>query len=520
MRTLPQACALRREGPPLDLLGTVAYDVGDAGRFYNVPSSAKMTMTKPDSPDTGTYKWWVLFAVSLGSLSVALDNSILIAALPQLAAVFHTDSSVISWVNLVYYIASQSLMLTLARIGDAKGRKRVYMAGLGFYTLGLIGCAAAQNVPMLIAARAVQGVGAATGYSLSMAIAVAVFPADERGRALGILAGSNSVGLVVGPVIGGLLLDLLGWRGVFYARAPFALAALLMILFIVREQKSKEDYFRLDLAGAISLFCFLGSFFLFLSFGGKWGFRIPAVLLMGASGLCCFIWFIVAEGRAAQPILRLGLFKRRVFAAASVTGLFNGFGAATMTFLVPFYLVQGLSFSGSAVGLTMALVAVPLLILSPISGRLSDKIGSTALCTFGMALGTIGLFLLSRPIAHPSYGAIATGVALMGVGTAIFLAPNNSAVVGSVPKDMLALASGIAVATRQVGVSSGIAIAGALFSSHQSHYVAQFVGRGVEPAIARKLATVAGFGDAMLIGAVLSCAGVVTSLVRAQGRRG
>lgn len=479
-----------------------------------------MAMAKPDSPDTGTYKRWVLFAVSLGSLSVALDNSILIAALPQLAAVFHTDSSVISWVNLVYYITSQSLMLTLARIGDAKGRKKVYMTGLGFYTVGLIGCAVAQNVPMLIAARAFQGVGAATGYSLSMAIAVAVFPAEERGRALGILAGSNSVGLVVGPVIGGLLLDLLGWRGVFYARAPLALAALLMTLLIVKEQRREKEYFRLDLAGAISLFCFLGSLFLFLSFGGKWGFRMPVVLLMGASSLCSFIWFIVAEGRAVQPILRLGLFKRRVFAAASVTGLFNGFGAATMTFLVPFYLVQGLGFSSSAVGLTMALVAAPLLILSPVSGRLSDKIGSTVLCTLGMALGTVGLFLLSRPIAHPSYGAIATGVALMGIGTAIFLAPNNSTVVGSVPRDMLALASGVAVATRQVGVSSGIAIAGALFGSYQSHYVAQFVGRGIEMTAARKIASIAGFGDAILIGAAVSCAGIATSVVQAQGRRG
>jgi hypothetical protein len=118
------------------------------------------------------------------------------------------------------------------------------------------------------------------------------------------------------------------------------------------------------------------------------------------------------------------------------------------------------------------------------------------------------------------YGAIATGVALMGIGTAIFLAPNNSTVLGSVPRDMLALASGVAVATRQVGVSSGIAIAGALFGSYQSHYVAQFVGRGIEMTAARKIASIAGFGDAILIGAAVSCAGIATSVVRAQGRRG
>ena len=292
-----------------------------------------------------------------------------------------------------------------------------------------------------------------------------------------------------------------------------------MTWLIVKEQKSGEDSFRLDLAGAVSLCCFLSSFLLFLSFGGKWGFRVPVVLAMGVSSLCSFIWFVIAESRAVQPILRLGLFKRRLFAAATATGFLNGCGTATMLFLVPFYLVQGLGFSGSAVGLTMALVAVPLLFLSPISGRLSDKIGSTVLCTLGMALATFGLFLLSRPIAHPSYTAIAVGVALVGIGTAIFLPPNNSAVVGSVPKEMLALASGVAIATRQVGVSSGIAIAGALYGSYQSYHVAQLAAKGVEFAVAKRLASVAGFADAMLIGAALSCVGIVTSLVRAQGRR-
>jgi EmrB/QacA subfamily drug resistance transporter len=474
-------------------------------------------MTIFDSHETNTDRWWVLLTVSLGSLSVALDNSILVAVLPRLAAVFNTDSSVISWVNLVYYITSQSFMLILARIGDAKGRKRVYMAGLGFYTVGLIGCALAQNVAMLIAARAIQGVGAATGYSLSMAIAVAVFPPEERGRALGILAGSNSVGLVVGPVIGGLLLDFLGWRGVFYGRAPFAVAALVMAWLIVREQRTGQEDFRLDVAGSLGLSCFLTSFLLFLSFGGKWGFRTPSVLAMGASSLCSFAWFMVTEHRAVQPILRLDLFKRRLFAAATATGFFNGCGAATMTFLVPFYLVQGLGFSGSAVGLTMALVAAPLLILSPISGRLSDRMGTTVLCTLGMALATTGLFLLSRPIGNPSYSAIAAGVALVGIGTAIFLAPNYSAVVGAVPKDMLALASGVAIATRQVGVSSGIAIAGALYGSYHSYHLAQLAAKGMELAAARRLASIAGFAEAMLIGAVLSSVGIVTSLIR-KGR--
>lgn len=143
-----------------------------------------------DFTEKNGYKWWVLFTVSLGSITVALDQSILVAILPQLTRVFKTDSSVISWVNLIYYVMSLSLMLTLAKVGDAKGRKRVYITGLAFYTAGMLGCALSQNVAQLLVARAIQGVGAATGFSLSMAIAVAVFPSEQRGRAIGILAGS------------------------------------------------------------------------------------------------------------------------------------------------------------------------------------------------------------------------------------------------------------------------------------------------------------------------------------------
>jgi EmrB/QacA subfamily drug resistance transporter len=472
-----------------------------------------------DFTEKNGYKWWVLFTVSLGSITVALDQSILVAILPQLTRVFKTDSSVISWVNLIYYVMSLSLMLTLAKVGDAKGRKRVYITGLAFYTAGMLGCALSQNVAQLLVARAIQGVGAATGFSLSMAIAVAVFPSEQRGRAIGILAGVNSAGLVVGPVAGGLLLDFLGWRGVFYGRAPLAFAAIAMAWLIVKEQRAEETTFRLDLSGATSLFSFLTSFLLFLSFGSKWGFRSPVVLVTAAFSLCSLLWFLIAENRTPEPILRLGLFRRRLFASATASGFFNGCGASMMTFLVPFYLVQGLGFSGSAVGLTMALVAAPLLILSPVTGRLSDRIGTTVPCTFGMVLVSGGLFLLSRPIAHPSYTAIAAGVALVGVGTALFLPPNNSAVVGSVPKEMLALASGVAIATRQVGVSGGVAVAGGLFGSYQLYHVARLTAGGMESSVAQRLGSVAGFGDALLIGAILSSAGIITSLIRGSGSR-
>ena len=462
-----------------------------------------------------SYKWWVLLTVSIGSLTVSLDNSILAVCLPQLARAFHTDSSVVGWVSIAYFITSQSLMLTLARIGDVKGRKKVYITGLAFYTFGLALCALSHNVGQLIFARTLQGIGAATIFSLSMAIAVAVFPDEERGRALGILSGLYSLGLVVGPVLGGFILDLLDWRAVFYIRGPLPLASLLLAWVIIKEQKSTEQHFQLDMAGSISLFGFLGSLLFFLSFFGKMGLTLP-LLLLGVIAMACFVSFLIAEKRALQPIVDLALFKQRLFATATVSASLQTISASFMVFLLPFYLVEGLGSSGSTVGIYMAVQAVPMLAISPISGRLSDKIGSRFLTVFGMTVLCIGLLVLGRLGAHPTYVDIGIGVLLTGIGFGIFTPPNNSVVMGSVPKDMLGTASALVTAARQIGISSGIAISGALFSRYQSSYLIGFSKMGLDFSLAKKLASVNSFHDSLLVGLAIGCIGILVCLVRGR----
>ncbi|MBN2401548.1 MAG: MFS transporter [Spirochaetes bacterium] len=459
------------------------------------------------------YKWWVLLTVSIGSLTVALDNSIIATGLPILANVFKTDSSVIAWVNIVYFMTSQSLMLTLGKIGDAKGHKRVFMAGLAFYTLGLIACALAQSVGQLIASRAFQGVGAATGYSLSMAIAVAVFPENERGKALGILMAVNSIGLVAGPVIGGFIIDFLGWRAVFYTRAPFALGALLMAWLIIKEQKITGQRFILDIKGSVGLLCFLSSFLLFLCFSGKQGITWP-VLLMAGLAVIFFIFFLHSEKNAEQPIIKLSLFKNRIFTIGTVCAVLQTAAGSTIIFLIPFYLTDGLGSTSSIVGLYMALIAVPMLVLSPISGRLSDKMGSKFLATFGMFVTTVALILLSRLGANPTYFAIGIAIFLAGSGMSIFLPPNNSAVMGAVPRDMLGTASAVVTAARQVGASSGIAVTGAIYSTLQIKNLDKFLNDGFDLLAAKKLASVAGFQYTIMAGVVICAIGIVISLTR------
>jgi EmrB/QacA subfamily drug resistance transporter len=472
-------------------------------------------MKKPAFHDRTNYKWWVLVTVSIGSLTVALDNSIIGTGLPILARVFKTDTSVIAWVNIVYFMTSQSLMLTLGKIGDAKGRKYVFLAGLAFYTCGLIACSLSQNVAQLITFRTLQGVGAATGYSLSMAIAVAVFPSDERGKALGILTSVNSIGLVAGPVIGGLIIDLLGWRAVFYTRVPFAIGALLIAWLIIKEQDRSKQIFKLDIKGSIYLFGFLSFFLLFLYFSGK-GFLTPSVLLMGALAVIFFILFLNAEKKAEQPIILLSLFKIRLFTVGTICALLQTTASSIVIFLVPFYLTEGIGTTSSVVGIFMAVLAVPILVISPISGRLSDKIGSKFLSALGMIVIGIALITLSSLGSDPTYFAIAIGILLAGSGMAIFQPPNNSAIMGAVSRDMLGTASAVVTAARQIGASSSIAVTGAIFSTIQSRHFNLFLSNGIDPLLAKKMASVAGFSETISMGCAISIIGLIITLWRGR----
>jgi EmrB/QacA subfamily drug resistance transporter len=471
--------------------------------------------------DRDNYKWWVLFTVSLGAISVSLDSSVLIVCLPVFAKVFHTDSAVIGWVNIAYLTTSQSLGLILGKIGDAKGRKRVYMTGLAFYTVGILACAVAQGPMQLIIARAVQGVGAATGWTLTMAIAVAVFPAEERGKALGILAGAYSVGLVVGPVVGGLILDALGWRAVFWTRAPIALAALLLAWTIIKEQKSAISCFRLDVAGAAMLFGFLSSLMFFLNYAGLLGITRPSVLALGATSTAFLIAFLFIEMTCEQPIIDLDLFRKRLFTAAVFSGGLQTASTGAAIFLIPFYLSAALGYSSSAVGLFIALLATPLLVVSPISGKLSDRIGSRFLAALGISVLLVAFFGLSHLGINPAYWQLTVAVGLVGTGMAIFQPPNNSAVIGSVSREDLGTASAVVSTVRNIGSSTAIALGSAAFSSHQAYHVGRLThlrGGLDSPALIKKLAAAASFHDTLTIALVAGTAAFVMSLIRGRAK--
>ena len=462
------------------------------------------------------YKWWALLTVAIGTFMGTLDASIVNISFPRLTQVFETEPSVVMWVSVAYLLVSVGLMLTLGRIGDTYGRKRVYILGFTVFTIGLILCSLSQSIVQLILARVVQAIGSAMTVALSTAIVTAAFPNEERGKALGILGGVVSSGLLSGPVLGGLILDALDWRAIFYIRVPVGIIGIIMALILLKEQKDAETSLKFDLGGAATLFGGLSCLLLFFNFGGKLGFTSPLAIVLVASSVALLVLFIIFERRAPQPIVDLNLFRNWLFAAGNISLVIMFVAISANTFLMPFFLIDGLGHSASRTGLIFASISFTALIVGPVSGWLSDKIGSRILCTIGIALICLALFLLSRLGTESSEVDIILRLVIQGIGSGMFSSPNNSSIMGSIPRDKLSTGSAMIATVRQIGTSCGIAIAGTIFTSRQAFHAAQFSLENVSQATVQKLSLVAGFQDTLLFAAIACSVGIFTSLARGK----
>ena len=461
-----------------------------------------------------TYKWLALLTLSIGTFMSTLDASIVNISLPELTEVFDTEPSVVLWVTVAYLLVSVGLMLSIGKLGDLFGRKRVYVSGLAIFTVGLILCALSQSVVQLILARVVQAVGSAMVIALGNAIITAVFPAEERGKALGLISAVVSAGLLSGPVIGGLLLDALDWRAIFYVRIPVGIIGLVMSWLWLREQKDEEATARFDWGGSVSFFGGLSCLLLCINFGGRMGFTSIPVLSLAAGAVVLLTSFFVFERKVTQPILALGLFRNRSFATSLTTMLIMFIAVAANMLLMPFYLLNGIGRTASQAGLLLAATSATSLLVGPVSGWFSDKIGSRILCTTGMALISTALFLMARLNINSSTFDILLRLIILGLGLGMFSSPNNSAVMGSVPRQNLSTASAMIATTRQIGMSCGIAIAGAMFTARELFHSTALAGEALAPGMLERLSLVSAYQDSFTYAAFFCIIGIFVSLVR------
>lgn len=416
-------------------------------------------------------RYSILIAVLIPVMMGPIDASVVYMALPSLSEVFGVGAGLVGWVSMSYLMVLGSFMLVLGRFGDMFGFRRIFLLGITIFTITSALCGLSQGIGMLIAFRALQAVGAGMAMALAPAIITAIFPPNERGRAMGMIGMAVGLGLAIGPSLGGVLVDTWGWRSIFFINIPIGLVAYIWCYRVLPE-KEKLERQEFDWAGAFLALTALGALLFFASRGQDYGWSLP-VLLVGASAILLGILFIWHENRFSQPMLDLTLFSSRVFTAGNIAALFHFITQYIIVFITPFYLQQQLGYSPSAAGIIMTAFPLTVLVTSPLSGALSDKIGNRFLSIAGALFCAAGALYLSFAGSGMAPLDIAWRLSLFGLGTGMFQAPNNSAIMGSVPKRRLGIAGGVLATVRNVGMVFGIALASAVLAArHASHLIA------------------------------------------------
>ncbi len=404
-------------------------------------------------------KWKALLTVAMGTLMATMDASITNIAFPALTRVFSAELTTVMWVSVAFLLVSTSCMLIIGKISDVVGRKRIYVAGIAVFTLGLLTCALAQSIGQLIFFRALQAVGAAMAISCGTAIVTEAFPPNQIGKGLGSLGISVSLGFIAGPILGGLLLDWLDWRSIFYVRIPLGLAALMRA------------------HGPASF----------------------AVHLLVGLGLASLLLFVLVERRARDPIVDPSLFKNKVFSSA-IWGLFLHFVAApSYILIIPFYLMLGLHLVPSEAGLLMATTSVTTMVFGPMSGWLSDRFGPVWFAAIGATAAALAYVCMLGFDLQSTVGSIAPVFVLLGVGAGTFHPANNSIIMGAASRERLSTASALMATYRQVGIAVGMAVTGTLFSAGTESFHQALTRQGIDGAYASELAIPLAFHDVLLL---------------------
>ncbi|MEW6567964.1 MAG: MFS transporter [Chloroflexota bacterium] len=412
----------------------------------------------------------MLLVVGLGSFMSALDGSVVNTVLPVIRQSFGSSVAEIEWVVTVYLLVVSGLLLTFGRLGDLRGHKLVYSSGFAVFVLGSGLCARAPSAAALIASRGLQALGAAMLFANAPAILTRSFSTGERGRALGMQATMTYLGLTVGPSLGGWLADRLGWSSVFTINLPIGLLAFALSLRFLPADWHDPVNERFDIAGALTFLAGLVALLLALNQGHDWGWTSPTILGLLVGAVLLLAAFVAIERRVPSPMLDLGLFGRRLFAASSASALLNYIGLYSIVFLLPFYLIQGRGLTPSQAGLLLTAQPLVMAAVAPLSGALSDRIDSRLLSTAEMGLQAVGMLLLSGLGPEVQLSDVAVRLLITGLGIGIFISPNTNALMGSAPRGRQGIASGVLATARNVGMVIGVGIAGALFTTVLARY--------------------------------------------------
>lgn len=448
----------------------------------------------------------------------SVDGSIVNVALPTLMKDFNADFAVIEWVTLSYLMGLAVLLVSMGRLADMVGKKRVFTSGIVLFLAGSALCGLAPSIYWLIGFRFLQSIGAAMVLALGVAILAETWPVQERGKAIGLASTFISLGIVIGPAIGGVMLQYLTWHWIFFVNIPVGAVALILALLYLPSLRPSGGREPFDIAGAVVLGVSLLAFTLAMTMGQNQGFADPWVLLLGAVSISAGAAFLWIEWRARYPMLDLRLFRVPQFSLNLFTAAMVFVAIAGVTLLLPFYLQEVMGEDLLMVGLLMAAVPLVMAFIQPVAGMLSDRRDTRLVSAVGLAFVLLGYLAMSTLRVDGTPLGFVVRMLPVAIGMGAFNSPNNSAIMSAVPRERLGVASGTLSMVRTLGQITGIAALSAFFDSRLSHYS----GATVDLSNAAPAAIVAALHDQFVLVAALVAVALATALLtwRWEIRRG
>ena len=405
------------------------------------------------------YKWIALSVTTLGAAMAAIDSSIVILALPQMLFSLHSDLLTMIWVIMGYILMSTVTLALFGRLADMFGRVRLYNLGFVVFTVGSLLCALSQSGIELVMFRLIQGLGGAMLMANSAAIITEVFPAEERGRAMGINAITWAIGGILGPVLGGLILAAASWRWIFLINLPIGLIGTTWAYLALHEVSTPGRGERFDLFGmglfSSSLVCLL----LALTQGVSWGWTSSKVLALFAGSVVLAGGFVAWNRRSASPFLDFALFGSRVFTYGTCAAMLQSLGIFAVNFLVVFYLQAARGYTPLHAALLILPLPIVQSVVGPIGGMIADRTGARLPAATGLGLQALAGAILATLSTHSSYAHLGAALVVLGIGGGLFWSPNTSAVMSAAPRSRLGVASATLSSFRQVGMVTSFAVA-------------------------------------------------------------
>ncbi|MBY0010667.1 MFS transporter [Paenibacillus typhae] len=403
-------------------------------------------------------RWVILIVLNLFTFMSTLDGSIVNIALPVLVKQLNLPVAQVEWVTTGYLMAICAVILFFGKLGDMAGKIRIFRIGTVVFIVGSLLCGLSTNLPFLIVSRVIQAVGASMTMANSQGIVTDIFPANERGKALGLIGTFVSLGSIAGPSLGGIIVSTLGWEYIFWVNVPIGLIAIVLGTKVLPKDLIRVKS-KIDLPGSLLFSFFIITLFAGLLLGQQFGYSDGRIIAALAAAAVSLAVFLMVELRSSAPLLQLSLFKNTLFSLSILCAFLVFVANFCFNIISPFYAQNMLGLSPFYAGFLLMLFPISMVIIAPLSGALSDRIGSEFLTFAGLIVMVIAQFGLARLHEGSSVILVGLWIAMLGVGSGLFQSPNNSLIMSKVPRTQLGSAGSVNSLVRNVGMVVGITIA-------------------------------------------------------------